>query len=114
MWQRIWPTDSKQLTSPQPLAPNISRFKHKEPTLLTRLGKYADKALEAGWLAVAIFIPMFFNVYSSRVFEPDKIALMRSLVLLMTLAWVVKLAEGGWRAMRETKATTPTEKAYAV
>lgn len=81
--------------------------------MLTRLGYYADKALEAGWLAVAIFIPMFFNVYSSRVFEPDKISLMRSLALLMTIAWVVKLAEGGWRAIRESNATTPGGKVVA-
>lgn len=72
--------------------------------MLTRLGYYADKALEVGWLAAAIFVPLFFNVYSSRVFEPDKIALMRSLALLMTLAWLVKLAEGGWRAWRDSVA----------
>ena len=49
----------------------------------TRLGYYADKAVEWGWLLVAVFAPLFFNVYSSRVFEPDKITTIRSIVLLM-------------------------------
>lgn len=69
--------------------------------MLTRLGYYADKILEMGWLAVAVFVPLFFNVYSSRVFEPDKISLLRSLVLVMTAAWIVKLLEGGYSAITQ-------------
>jgi tetratricopeptide (TPR) repeat protein len=57
--------------------------------------------LELGWLAAAIIVPLFFNVYTSRVFEPDKISVLRSLVIFMTVAWLVKLLEGGWRAVRE-------------
>lgn len=72
--------------------------------MLTRLGYYADKVIELGWLACAVLIPMFFNVYSSRVFEPDKISLLRSLVLIMTVAWLVKLGEGGYRAMSQQDA----------
>lgn len=68
--------------------------------MLTRLGYYADKILEMGWLGAAVFVPLFFNVYSSRVFEPDKISLLRSLVLVMTAAWIVKLLEGGYRMMQ--------------
>lgn len=74
--------------------------------MLTRLGYYTDKAVEAGWLAAAVFIPLFFNVYSSRVFEPDKISLLRSLVLLMTIAWLIKLFESGFRAGQESDAPT--------
>jgi O-antigen ligase/tetratricopeptide (TPR) repeat protein len=51
-------------------------------------------------LAAAVIVPLFFNVYTSRVFEPDKISQLRSLVMIMTVAWLVKLLEGGWRAMR--------------
>lgn len=72
--------------------------------MLTRLGYYADKIVEMGWLAAAVFVPLFFNVYSSRVFEPDKISLLRSLVLVMTAAWIVKLLEGGYRAMTQRSA----------
>lgn|GEM_PF-2109721 len=68
--------------------------------MLTRLGLYADRVLEFGWLAAAVIVPLFFNVYTSRVFEPDKISQLRSLVMIMTVAWLIKLLEGGWRAMR--------------
>lgn len=39
---------------------------------------------------------MFFNVFSSRVFEPDKISLVRSIALMMLLAWIIKIANGGY------------------
>src|SRR5689334_22954653 len=68
--------------------------------LLSRLGQWADKAIEIGWLAVVLMVPLYFNVYSSRVFEPDKISTMRTIVLLMVVAWIIKLGEGGWRAWR--------------
>src|SRR5687768_17018082 len=74
--------------------------------LLTRLGRYADRALELGWLAAVVMVPLFFNVYSSRVFEPDKISTFRSLVLLMLVAWFIKMLEGGVRAVRTTTIAT--------
>ena len=79
----------------------------------TRLGYYADKAVEWGWLLVAVFAPLYFNVYSSRVFEPDKITTIRSIVLLMLVAWLVKLGESGWRGARDADATTRSGKAGA-
>ncbi|MDI7275480.1 MAG: tetratricopeptide repeat protein [Anaerolineae bacterium] len=60
----------------------------------TRLGRYCDRVAEAGWLAAAILTPVFFNVYSSRVFEPDKLTLLRSIALLMAAAWLIRAAEG--------------------
>jgi tetratricopeptide (TPR) repeat protein len=81
--------------------------------LLTRLGYYADKAVEWGWLAVAVFAPLYFNVYSSRVFEPDKITTIRSIVLLMLVAWLIKLGESGWRGAVQSGATTRSGKAAA-
>ncbi|HYP39143.1 MAG TPA: O-antigen ligase family protein [Chloroflexia bacterium] len=74
--------------------------------MLTRLGYYADRFLEFGWLAAVVFVPLFFNVYSSRVFEPDKISTLRSLVLLMTVAWLIKMLEGGVRAYSQASAPT--------
>jgi tetratricopeptide (TPR) repeat protein len=54
--------------------------------------------MEAAWLAAVILVPVFFNVFSSRIFEPDKIAILRSLALLILGSWAVKiLAEGGIR-----------------
>jgi len=46
-------------------------------------------------LAALIVAPMFFNVFSSRVFEPDKISLLRSIALIMLLAWLVKVVNSG-------------------
>ncbi len=61
---------------------------------MTKLGYYCDRILEWGWLAALVYTPLFFNVYSSRVFEPDKISLLRTIVLVMTVAWGIKVLEG--------------------
>ncbi len=61
----------------------------------TKLGAWLTGVIEAGWLAALIVAPLFFNVFSSRVFEPDKISLLRSIALLMILAWSIKLLNGG-------------------
>lgn len=62
--------------------------------MTTKLGYYCDKILEWGWLAALVFTPLFFNVYSSRVFEPDKLSMLRSIVAVMAVAWGIKLLEG--------------------
>ncbi len=70
----------------------------------TKLSRYTEALMEAVWLAALIVVPVFFNVYSSRIFEPDKIALMRTLTLLGLGAWVVRLFEQGrveWGEHRE-------------
>jgi tetratricopeptide (TPR) repeat protein len=59
----------------------------------TRLYIFCDKLLEAGWLAALIVVPLFFNIYSSRVFEPEKLSLLRSIVLMMVGAWVIRQFE---------------------
>jgi cyclophilin family peptidyl-prolyl cis-trans isomerase/Flp pilus assembly protein TadD len=62
----------------------------------SKLGLFCDKILEAGWLAAAIIVPLFFNIYSQRVFEPDKLSLLRSIALMMSVAWIIRAAED-WR-----------------
>ena len=62
----------------------------------TKLDRWCDAALEAGWLAALVVAPLFFNVFSSRVFEPDKISLVRTIALTMIVAWLVKVANGGY------------------
>lgn len=61
----------------------------------TKLSRFCDGAMEAAWLAAVILAPVYFNIYSSRIFEPDKIALLRSLALFILLTWLVKLVEQG-------------------
>lgn len=59
----------------------------------TRLSIFCDRLIEAGWLAAAIVTPLFINLYSYRVTEADKVALLRSLALTMVAAWLIKTAE---------------------
>ena len=79
--------------------------------MTTRLSIYCDKLLEAGWLAALIVAPLYFDVYSSRVFEPDKATLVRSLALVMVGAWLVKQLEIGWRAASPNEAAPPPDRA---
>jgi tetratricopeptide (TPR) repeat protein/O-antigen ligase len=70
----------------------------------TKLSVFCDRLLEAGWLLALIVAPLFFNVYSSRVFEPDKLSIVRSIALIMIVAWLVKLLDGGAWGMRRRPA----------
>jgi cyclophilin family peptidyl-prolyl cis-trans isomerase/tetratricopeptide (TPR) repeat protein len=63
----------------------------------TKLSLFCDKVIEAGWLAAVIIVPLFFNIYSQRVFEPDKLSLLRSIAVVMGVAWLIRLAED-WRS----------------
>jgi tetratricopeptide (TPR) repeat protein len=64
----------------------------------TKLSVFCDKVIETGWLAAVIVVPLFFNVYSDRVFEPDKLTLLRSIALTMAVAWIIKVLEvEGWK-----------------
>jgi tetratricopeptide (TPR) repeat protein len=49
--------------------------------------------MEMGWLLAVIVTPLFFNVYSSRVFEPDKLTTLRTIALAMAAVWLVKVIE---------------------
>lgn len=77
----------------------------------SRLSRLCEAIIEAGWLAALIVVPLFFNVHSSRVFEPDKLSLLRSIALVMALAWLVKLVDQGRRSQSaaEGEADGPAE-----
>lgn len=75
----------------------------------TKLSIFCEKILEAGWLAAVVSVPLFFNIYSARTFEPDKITLLRSIALVMSLAWLVLIAEQG-RAHSDNSAATFSER----
>jgi tetratricopeptide (TPR) repeat protein len=61
----------------------------------SRLEIFCDRLLEACWLAALILVPLFFNPDSVRIFEQDKIILLRSLALLMSAVWLVRFLEVG-------------------
>jgi len=60
----------------------------------TKLSIFCDKMLEAGCLLTVVITPLFFNVSSNRAFEPDKISIVRSIALIMTVAWLIKAIDG--------------------
>ena len=55
---------------------------------------------EAGWLAVLTTVPVLFNIHSDRVFEPDKIFLLRAVSTLIWAALVVWGVEQGRAGLR--------------
>ncbi len=59
----------------------------------TTLSRWAERIIEGGWLLAAVFTPYFFNLLTARHFEPDKAMVLRSLVLVMLAAWIIKLVE---------------------
>ncbi len=50
--------------------------------------------MEAGWLAAAAIIPFFFNASSLQTFEPEKMFVLRALVLLSGAAWLLRRIAG--------------------
>jgi hypothetical protein len=64
----------------------------------SKLSRWCEGAIEAGWLAAVIVTPLFFNIHSARVFEPDKLTLLRSIALFMSAMWLVKfIDQKEWR-----------------
>jgi len=70
----------------------------------TKLSRICDAIIEAGWLAALIVAPLFFNTFSNRVFEPDKLHLVRSIALVMAVAWIVQLLDVGVGGPRRAQA----------
>lgn len=79
----------------------------------TRASRYAAWLVETGWLAAVVAVPVFFNVWSNRVFEPDKLSLLRTIALVMAVglgAWFVERGRrsgSGWREWIATPLVAP-------
>lgn len=59
----------------------------------SKFSAWCDRLLEVGWLLAVIVTPLFFNVYSSRVFEPDKLTTLRTLAVMMAAVWLARFVE---------------------
>ncbi len=59
----------------------------------SKLDQLCSRIIEAGWLASAIVAPVFFNIHSVCIFEPDKHSLVRSIAVVMATAWLIGLVE---------------------
>ena len=74
----------------------------KTDIMQTKLGIFCDKLVEAGWLAAVIIVPLYFNIYLESVFEMGKACLLRSIALVMLLAWGIRTVEK-WRSEKERR-----------
>lgn len=76
----------------------------------TRIGNFAARLVETAWLAAVMVVPLFFNVWSSRVFEPDKLTALRSLAWLILAAAFVVWGQSGlpWPTLRRVRAALAT------
>jgi tetratricopeptide (TPR) repeat protein len=63
--------------------------------MLSKLQIYCEAIMEASWLAALMAIPLFFNISSTQIFEPDKVFLLRFLAILSGVAYLTK-----WLAAR--------------
>jgi len=66
----------------------------------TRLSSFLGRIIEGGWFAALIIVPILFNIYTERVFEEDKIPLMRSIALVMFAALIIWGVERGKMAFK--------------
>ncbi|HUI25179.1 MAG TPA: O-antigen ligase family protein [Candidatus Kryptonia bacterium] len=64
----------------------------------TRLETAVAALVESSWLLALIVVPVFFNASSQRVFDEDKIPLLRSLTLIIVAACLVWGVDEGWAA----------------
>lgn len=59
----------------------------------TNLSLFCNRVTEAGWLAAAIVTPLFFNIFTEITFEVGKVTLLRSIALVMTAVWLIRVVE---------------------
>ena len=59
----------------------------------TTIALWCERIIEAGWLFALVFIPSYFNLLSSRHFEPDKATSLRAIVLIMVAAGMIRALE---------------------
>ncbi len=54
----------------------------------SKFSKLSKALIESSWLAALLVVPLFFNIRSSRIFEQDKIAILRTLALFVVAVWL--------------------------
>ena len=59
----------------------------------TRFSLWCDRLIEAGWLAAVLLVPLFFQTSTARIFEPDKMVLVRVIALVMAVAWLIRMID---------------------
>lgn len=81
--------------------------------MTSRIQQISEAVMEAMWLAALVIAPLFFDVYSQRVFEPDKISLVRTLAVIALAAWLVKQIDR-WRTEKSEGEAAETAAAISL
>jgi tetratricopeptide (TPR) repeat protein len=64
----------------------------------TPIATWCERIIEGGWLLALVLIPSYFNLLSSRHFEPDKATSLRAIVLVMAAAGIIRALEMSGRS----------------
>ena len=72
-----------------------STFESVGEQLRRRADDLGAALIEAAWLVALVTVPVYFNIYSSRSFEPDKVALLMVLAGMVAAAWLARVLAGG-------------------
>ncbi|MBN1483835.1 MAG: tetratricopeptide repeat protein [Chloroflexia bacterium] len=70
----------------------------------TRLRRWCDILLEGGWLLAVVLVTLYFNIYTkdSRIFEPQKALILRTLVTMMLSVWAIRVLEENRLRLQQT------------
>lgn len=86
-----------------PDSPSTERSQNiRSSKLPTPFARFCDAVIEAGILLALAVAPLYFNPETQHTFEPDKAAMLRSIVLVSLLAWSLRRMDGLPRAYNET------------
>lgn len=70
----------------------------------SKLSSWCDALIEAGVLAAVVSAPLYFNIHSDRVFEPDKLTIVRSIAVLLAGIWLVRfIDQQGWKDLNRLR-----------
>lgn len=60
----------------------------------TPTAKWLERSLVGVWLTLIVVVPLAFNLYSRRVFEPEKAFVLRLVACLFVILWATRLSAG--------------------
>ena len=66
----------------------------------SRLATACTAGIEACWLTALVVSALFFNTHSTRIFEPDKLAVVRTLALVVAALATTRAFDAGWNPLR--------------
>ncbi|RLT38347.1 MAG: hypothetical protein DWI61_06770, partial [Chloroflexi bacterium] len=67
----------------------------------SRLATACTAGIEACWLTALVVSALFFNTHSTRIFEPDKLAVVRTLALVVAALAATRAFDAGWNPLRQ-------------